>query len=193
LLVAARVQRVSGDAVGAATSLIQAAGAPGDTSSALDLLNQWFVGEVARVGDGLLTRIRAPMPDEAFVALVELRERPLPRALPGQPLRLEAIVRNQSGVVWPALGNEDGGLRVALGARWIVSETGERREAGRRPLPRDLGPNEEVSLEFRVQAPVEPGSYVLRLDMVQEGISWFGDRDTRTVVTVPIQVDEVPP
>jgi hypothetical protein len=133
------------------------------------------------------------MPDEAFVAQVELRERPLARARPGQSLRLEAIVRNESGVVWPALGNEDGGLRVALGARWIASETGERREAGRRPLPRDLGPNEEESLEFRVQAPVEAGSYVLHLDMVQEGISWFGDRDTGSVATIPIDVGEVPP
>jgi hypothetical protein len=190
-LLLARLRQAEGDPVGAGAELLQAAAQPGDTGVALELLNQWFAGEVARVGEAYLTRGRVPMPDDAFVSEVEISELPLPRATPGQALRLSVMVRNRSARTWPALGNEDGGLRVALGLRWRDEATGLLREAGRRPLPRDLGPGDQVSLELQVAAPSEPGSHVLELDLVQEGIGWFGERAGKPAA-VAIEVSATP-
>jgi hypothetical protein len=175
LLVLARQRHAEGDVLGAADALLTAASMSGDTSAALGLLNQWFVGETARVGGALATRAREALPRAAYSAEVVVAEPPLRSAAPGQPLRLVAAVRNRSEVPWPALGNEDGGLRVALGYRWRQPASGAVAAEGRRPLPGDVSPGEETRLELRLQAPAESGDYVLELDMVQEGIAWFGE------------------
>lgn len=46
----------------------------------------------------------------------------------------------------------------------------------RTPLPAVLAPNQTVELELRVDAPSLPGDYVLEIDIVEEGISWFSTR-----------------
>jgi SAM-dependent methyltransferase len=50
----------------------------------------------------------------------------------------------------------------------MVEEDGERS-----PLPRSLGPGESCELELRVRTPAHPGRYVLAIDLVHEGVTWF--------------------
>jgi hypothetical protein len=49
-------------------------------------------------------------------------------------------------------------------------------------------PGTDVTLVAEVAAPVQPGSYILQWDMVEEGISWFRGYGTKTGDT-PIRIE----
>ena len=71
---------------------------------------------------------------------------------------------------------------MALGAHLL----NERREVIafdylRSPLPRDVGPGEAVDLLIVAPLPAEPGRYILEMDLVDEGIAWFGSLGSPTV------------
>jgi hypothetical protein len=75
-----------------------------------------------------------------------------------------------------------GGGQVALGAHLL----NERREVIafdylRSPLPRDVEPGEAVDLLIVAPVPAEPGRFLLELDLVDEGIAWFGSLGSPTV------------
>jgi hypothetical protein len=58
---------------------------------------------------------------------------------------------------------------------------------GRSVLLYDLNPGEEIDIPLTVTAPVEAGTYVLEIDMVQEGVAWFaskGSKPLRAIVKV---------
>ena len=42
-------------------------------------------------------------------------------------------------------------------------------------MRRALGPGESTRVAVEVEAPSRPGSYVLEMDLVQEGVGWFGE------------------
>ena len=48
-------------------------------------------------------------------------------------------------------------------------------------MEHDLGPMQETEMRLVVNAPADPGEYVLELDMVQEQIAWFGDKGSEAV------------
>jgi hypothetical protein len=154
-----------------------AAGPPGGSrQQALQLINQALPGERTGIAGRTLSRAREPLAPEAFAAVVEARDVPMRRATPGQPLRLDVEVANRSPATWPALGNEDNSSRVSLGYRWIDERTGALYSEGRLPLPGDLAPGAVERFRFEGAAPRDPGRWLLVLDMVQEGLSWFVDR-----------------
>lgn len=49
------------------------------------------------------------------------------------------------------------------------------KEGKRAILPADLSPGDSVTVELAVNAPDTPGVYTLRIEPVQEGVSWFSD------------------
>jgi len=50
---------------------------------------------------------------------------------------------------------------------------------GRTGMPADLAPGGQVDLALAVNAPQEPGTYALEIDMVHEGVTWFYERGAR--------------
>ncbi len=82
-------------------------------------------------------------------------------------------VRNGGGIVWRARGRRFGG-QVTCGLK-VCDEKDDvlRDDLGRTPLPRDIGPGEEIGLDMRITADLPPGRYLLRYDMVVEGVTWF--------------------
>jgi hypothetical protein len=50
---------------------------------------------------------------------------------------------------------------------------------GRTPLPQDLVPGAEVEMPLTVVAPPTRGNYVLEIDMVHEGVTWFWERGAK--------------
>ena len=100
----------------------------------------------------------------------------------GQISEIVVDVRNASTIAWPA------DRFVTLGNHWR-SETGAmlRMDDGRASVGENVAPGVTIPLALEMQAPTEPGAYLLELDLVIEGVAWFADRGSPTA-TIPVQV-----
>jgi SAM-dependent methyltransferase len=95
----------------------------------------------------------------------------------GSKHTLRATVTNTSSSTWAALP----GARVRIGNHWRRRIEGcVCRDDGRADLPGTLGPDDSVDVSVPVNAPAKPGRYVLELDLVQEGVTWFAEQGSRT-------------
>lgn len=107
---------------------------------------------------------------------------------PGSAFQVRATIKNISSATWSHtdLGSASS-LPVRLGNHWL-DRKGRMTilDDGRAGLPRDLKPGEEIEISFTVVAPRTFGTYQLELDMVQEGIAWFGERGSKTC-RIPVQ------
>lgn len=118
-------------------------------------------------------RSRAPLPDSAFRA--DLTALGSPATVPkGEMLKLSVQIRNASDTVWPGCERSAGKFQISVGSHWL-NANGQvaSKEEGRRQLPADIAPGQQIILPFMVVAPPQPGDYVLELDLLQEGVSWF--------------------
>jgi SAM-dependent methyltransferase len=96
------------------------------------------------------------------------------RAPAGADIRARVKVRNVGWRVWSSASPDKPDYVSyhwldARGAAVVVWD-GERT-----PLPRDIGPGEELDLLLRIKTPERPGRFILAVDMVQEGEAWFSD------------------
>lgn len=82
-------------------------------------------------------------------------------------------ITNGGGITWKARGRRFGG-QVTCGVK-VCGERGTvlREDLGRTPLPRDVAPGEEIALDVTVAGVLAQGRYLLRYDMVVEGVTWF--------------------
>ena len=46
----------------------------------------------------------------------------------------------------------------------------------RRGLPRSLAPGDTADVALAFRTPSQPGRYVLAIDLVREGVTWFSER-----------------
>ncbi len=90
----------------------------------------------------------------------------------GEHRGLVVELKNSSPVAWDAF--DSSGLMLAN--HWL-SGNGEMViwSDGRTPLKRRLEPGELADMTLDIVAPHEPGSYLLEVDLVEEGICWFAD------------------
>jgi len=77
----------------------------------------------------------------------------------------------------PWFGGKDA-MSVDAGYRWVDDKGNVLPIEGNRAfLDRSMvQPGESDALTLQVVAPPNPGSYTLRISMVQEGVNWFFDR-----------------
>jgi hypothetical protein len=125
-------------------------------------------------------RVRAPLPENAFHAEISVLDPP-PVLRAGAQATIRVRVKNVSDATWFGRKWTAESLQVALGNHWL-DQNGKTliNDDGRSPLLKDLRPGEESELSLIVNTPHTPGEYVLEIDMVQEGVSWFGLRGSRT-------------
>ncbi len=73
----------------------------------------------------------------------------------------------------------------------VLDEAGKvhRFENARTPLPHSLRPEEEVDLSIRIKVPLDKGNYLVEVDLVCEGLAWFKDSGSPTLV-MPVMVEE---
>jgi hypothetical protein len=100
-----------------------------------------------------------------------------PRFAAGEVRELDVTVANLGGAVWP--GGREALPEIRISSRW----RGIDAEGLRTPLPHDLAPGEKALVPVAVRAPDEPGAHVLVLDVVHEGVRWFGAE-----AEVPVEV-----
>lgn len=131
----------------------------------------------------------SPLPADAFRAEVSAVD--VPRSLAaGARAMITVRVRNAGGAWWRARERVGEPYQIAAGNRWLDARTGAVvvGDNGRGSLPRDLAPGAEVDITFLVNAPGRAGDYLLELDVLQEGVSWFGPRGSHTV-RLPVRVE----
>jgi len=99
----------------------------------------------------------------------------------GERFIVKASVQNKTGTVWLKTGRRDSGY-VRLAAQLLSDQRHILApDYGRAELPRDMNQNDEAVLELQLQAPAESGHYRIRLDMVDEGITWFSEKGSLAV------------
>ena len=93
----------------------------------------------------------------------------------GANLIARVTARNRGDARWPAAAHPMGGF-VTIGAKLFDPAGGLVSDAlGRTPLPHDIDPGEQVTVECVIPLPpsLAPGAYVVRFDVVNERIAWF--------------------
>ena len=120
--------------------------------------------------------------DQDYRAEIEVTAAPT-RLRPGERVELRLRVRNRGPVAWPALGDARGMYQVNAGDRWLDREGGRvvNDLDGRTALAADLPPGGETELQLPVTAPKEPGDYVLEIDMIHEGVTFFREKGSKTL------------
>jgi hypothetical protein len=132
-----------------------------------------------------ISRTAAPLPDSGFKAQITLADPPT-KLRAGQKEVITVKIKNESNVVWWQRGGEindrpDNKFYIAVGNRWLDKDGKLTSETeGHNGITKDLKPGEEAEMILQITAPKEPGEYTLSLDMVQEGVSWFGEKGSPT-------------
>src|SRR5436189_3113739 len=136
--------------------------------------------------------IAGPLPDNGYKAEVTIAEPPT-KLRTGQKETINIKIKNVSDVTWFQRGGEisnqtDNKLYLAAGNQWLDKDGKQTsEEEGHNGIPKNLKPGEETQMTLLITAPKTPGEYFMRLDMVQEGVTWFGDKGS-TTTKVPVTV-----
>lgn len=121
-----------------------------------------------------VTEATGALDKDAFHA--ELSATALPSTMrPGEKATIRVTVRNVSAFVWPARGQKDGKYFINVADTWLDAddEALVNNMDGRSNLPRDLWPGESAEVTLQIAAPATPGEYLIELDLVQEGVTFF--------------------
>ena len=106
----------------------------------------------------------------------------------GVPAPFGVRVQNTGQTRWLAQTGGAGVGQVRLGLSLLNAEGRLLQlDFGRCSLARDVAPGQAIRIEGQIPPLASPGRYVLRFDLVAEGVSWFADRGT-TPRTLPIDV-----
>ncbi|NOK61608.1 MAG: hypothetical protein GFH27_549313n16 [Chloroflexi bacterium AL-W] len=126
---------------------------------------------------------RNDLPETGLRAAVSIEEK-FDRISPGEEKALLLKIKNESDVIWPAESLPNGTSHVRVGNHWLAP-SGEVviNDDGRVRLPKDIAPQEACHVRLKVRGPAKPGNYLLEIDLVQEGNTWFKDKGSQTVTT----------
>ncbi len=81
-------------------------------------------------------------------------------------------VKNTGALAW----NKNGDNPVYLGYHWVDFNSNEMIvfDGKRSIIPEDgVNAGKEILFELTIQAPPDAGKYILQIDLVQEGVTWF--------------------
>jgi 4-amino-4-deoxy-L-arabinose transferase-like glycosyltransferase len=124
--------------------------------------------------------VRAPLPDNGFRAGIDLKNPPLTLST-GERVTLDLTVRNMSNVTWQGRQWHADAFQIAVGNHWLNGAGNVvSNDDGRTALAEDLRPGETTTMRLVVNAPAQRGDYILEVDLVQEGVSWFGLKGSQT-------------
>jgi hypothetical protein len=129
--------------------------------------------------------VSGPLPDRGFKAQITLSDTPL-KLRAGQKENITVKVKNMSDVIWWQRGGQtndrsDNKFYIAVGNRWLDKDGKRTTDTeGHKGIAKDLKPGDETEVPLLITAPKEPGEYTIELDMVQEGVAWFGEKGSPT-------------
>ncbi|MCK4376986.1 MAG: hypothetical protein KAV97_02070 [Actinomycetia bacterium] len=90
----------------------------------------------------------------------------------GEVNLIKITLKNKSSFTWPSSGKSP----VRVGYHWFPK--GNQPEpswddGGRTLIPEDVAPDESVEVIVKVKAPENIGWYILQIEALQEGVTWF--------------------
>ncbi len=134
-------------------------------------------------------RVRLAEPDVDRWYRADYSVVPIDRLAPNELTHTPVTVRNQGLVTW----RPDGVRPIRLAYHWLDAKTRlvVRYNGYRTPVPLPVDPGQLVQFDAVVQAPPQPGDYVLVWDMVSEGSGWFSERGS-SIAEVAVRVAGVP-
>jgi hypothetical protein len=101
-----------------------------------------------------------------------------PKVYTGEPAQITVGLRNTGALGWPSSGTKP----VRLAYHWEPldrPQTNTDYEGYRNALPYDVPPGGQTQIVATVWCPPAAGTYVLRLDLVQEDVTWFSEHGNR--------------
>ena len=103
-----------------------------------------------------------------------------PTVAAGESFTDRLRVTNAGTVTWKARGRRFGG-QVTCGLK-VCTPAGDvlREDLGRTSLSKDVAPGETIEVAMTVAGISGPGRYLLRYDMVVEGVTWFEFQGSET-------------
>ncbi len=108
------------------------------------------------------------------------------RAFEGGTAEVELLIKNTGKEEWSSQTR----YPCLLSYHLLDEAAGTLRHDNLRTvLPNNVRPGEEVSLRVLVKAPLEKGGYRLEFDLLREGLAWFKDSGSPTLI-IPLQVEE---
>ena len=127
------------------------------------------------------------LPDEGWRAEISVPNPPS-QLRRGEPTTIPVKVKNSSSLSWQARERGGSPFQIYAGNHWL-DPTGRDliNDDGRGALPQDVRPGETVTIPLTINAPHRAGSYILEIDLLQEGVSWFalkGSRSLRIALSV---------
>jgi len=123
-------------------------------------------------GAGRLNALRAISAVTPGTSLYGARYAPLDlggKTFTVAPITAAVTVTNTSSFTWPA----GGVLPVHLSYHWLANGQTVVWDGQRSSFAADVLPGQTAIVNATIATPPVPGSYVLRLDLVREGIGWF--------------------
>jgi SAM-dependent methyltransferase len=119
------------------------------------------------------------MPDDAYRSAIELARPVLPSIAAGAEFAVALRVRNAAPHTW---SQPDSGP-LAVGNHWL-DQSGELmlvQDDGRSPLLQVVPPGLEWPVLLTLRAPSAAGDYIGEIDLVHEGVTWFGHKGSPTL------------
>lgn len=103
----------------------------------------------------------------------------------GSTFEVTAAATNRSSQTWPAAG----AARVRAGYRFVDAVSGSivHGFGPRTDLDAPVPPGGAATLSLEVDAPAQPGDYLLEIDLVHEYVAWFSERGN-PLASAPVQV-----
>ena len=133
-------------------------------------------------------RAYAPLGAGGFRAELSATDPPA-RLRAKEQATVRVAVKNAGDSVWLARERGASPFQLSAGNHWLdAAGDTVSNDDGRAPLLGDLRPGEQTELRLVVNAPRRAGDYLLEIDMLQEGVSWFGLRGSKTL-RVPVRVE----
>jgi Ig-like domain-containing protein len=123
------------------------------------------------------------LPDSAFKMQWEQCSVPGPMA-PGSKQTVQVKIKNTGDTEWPDRAKADpklkqGAFAVRLSYQWLLDNGRDYATTYgnlRADLPNPVKPGESVVVPIEITAPPTAGRYQLQFDLLQELVSWFGDK-----------------
>lgn len=100
-------------------------------------------------------------------------------AAAGEKIQLNIELLNQGSFIWLRGGSN----AVHLSYHVLDSEKKMLNyDNTRYELPRDMKPDDDVRINIGINPGLQAGDYILELDLVEEGVTWFGEKGSPTTL-----------